>query len=701
MHERIRPALLAAVLAAAGAERAAAQVPAGGEFQVNTYTTGAQFSSSASSDEAGRFVVVWLGSQYGDRVAGQRFDAAGIRVGGEFRVDSSSPYLQYGTPRAALAPSGRFVVVWTDLGPPGLRYAWGRGFAADGSPVGSAFHLTPELSVRPAVAMNPAGDFTAVWTGDDGSEGGVVGARFVGSGERLGAEFRVNTFTTGPQGFPSMAADPQGNVVVVCRSVGQDGDSAGVFGQRFDAAGAPRGTEFRVNTYTTGAQQSPAVSVAADGRFVVAWSSAAVAGSGYGIFAQRFDASGLPAGPEFRAATASSYVNTPSVASDAAGNFVVTWTGILLDGSLGEIFGRRFSASGAARGAEFRVNTVTTGFQSGSVVASDATGNVVVTWTSPGQDGSDFGVFAQRFGGLLTAALAVDTLGGNGVFEPGEVVDVVPSWRNVSGAARTIGGTAVSFTGPLPATYQINTPFANYATIPNGATRACLDCYRVAVPTIARPVLHWDAVFDERLTPDAQGQEKPWRVHLGASFTDVAVASPFYRFVETLLHHSVTGGCGATTYCPGSSATREQMAVFVLVAKEGASYRPPACGTPVFLDVPAGSAFCPFIEELSRRGVVSGCGGGNYCPSAAVSREQMPVFVLRTLDPALDPPACTTPVFADVPASSSFCRWIEELARRGVVTGCGGGNYCPADPVTREQMAVFIAGTFGLTLYGP
>ena len=80
----------------------------------------------------------------------------------------------------------------------------------------------------------------------------------------------------------------------------------------------------------------------------------------------------------------------------------------------------------------------------------------------------------------------------------------------------------------------------------------------------------------------------------------------------------------------------------------------------------------------------------------------MAVFVLRTLDPALIPPACVPPnVFGDVPETSPFCRWIEELARRGVVTGCGGGNYCPTAAVTREQMGVFISATFGLTLYGP
>jgi hypothetical protein len=128
----------------------------------------------------------------------------------------------------------------------------------------------------------------------------------------------------------------------------------------------------------------------------------------------------------------------------------------------------------------------------------------------------------------------------------------------------------------------------------------------------------------------------------------------------------------------------------------------PACSPPnLYADVPETSPFCDVIEELTRRGVVGGCGGGNYCPAAAVTREQMPVFMLRLLDAALNPPACTTPMFADVPAGSPFCRWIEELARRGVVGGCGGGNYCPTAPVTREQMAVFLSGTFGLKLYGP
>jgi hypothetical protein len=212
-----------------------------------------------------------------------------------------------------------------------------------------------------------------------------------------------------------------------------------------------------------------------------------------------------------------------------------------------------------------------------------------------------------------------------------------------------------------------------------------------------------DASLLETIVPDAHGQAERWMLHVGRSFTDVPPTNQFYAFVEILLHHDVTAGCAAGVFCPAASVTREQMAVFLLAAREASGFAPPPCGTPVFGDVPPSSPFCRWIEELARRGVTGGCGNGNYCPATPVTREQMSVFVLRTLDPTLTPPACVagTEMFGDVPASSPFCRWIEELARRGVVSGCGNGDYCPTDPVTRGQMSVFLAAAFGLTLYGP
>jgi glucose/arabinose dehydrogenase len=186
-------------------------------------------------------------------------------------------------------------------------------------------------------------------------------------------------------------------------------------------------------------------------------------------------------------------------------------------------------------------------------------------------------------------------------------------------------------------------------------------------------------------------QIMPW------SFMDVPPGSSFAPFIGRLLNAGVTTGCGEEDYCPTASTDRAQMAVFVLRSADQ-SFVPPPCGaTPMFTDVPATSPYCRWIEELARRGVVSGCGNGRYCGEGAVTRAQMAVFTLATLEGSgYTPPACTTPMFSDVPAADPFCRWIEELARRGVVAGCGGGRYCPSQPVSRGEMSVFLVEGFGL-----
>jgi len=180
-------------------------------------------------------------------------------------------------------------------------------------------------------------------------------------------------------------------------------------------------------------------------------------------------------------------------------------------------------------------------------------------------------------------------------------------------------------------------------------------------------------------------------------FSDVPSSSPLWPFIQGLYAAEITSGCSPGVFCPNNVVTRDQMAVFLLVAKEGAGYSPPACTTPVFADVPCSSPFAPWVNELAARGVTSGCGGGNYCPATAVTRDQMAVFLLVALEgSSYSPPACTTPVFTDVPCSSGLARWVNEVAARGITSGCGGTSYCPANPVTRGQMAVFLTTAFGL-----
>jgi S-layer family protein len=695
----MKAAIRTATLLLAFAAAASAQTPAGGEFRVNTNPTSGYAVPRSAMEPDGDFVVVW-GS--GPGVIGRRFAASGAPRGSEFQINAYTTAPQ-GVPAVAVGSRGDSVVVWVALGH-GIP---GRRFDASGSAIGSEFLVntfTMGYQTWPNVGRASDGRFVVSWTSDfvDGSSSGIAARRFDASGNPIGSEFVVNTYTTGYQEFGHLAVEANGNFVVVWEDHNnRDGSGSAIFGQRYDASGNRLGSEFQVNSYTTGNQRIPSVSVSPAGGFVVAWSSEFGDGSAYGMFARRFDASGNAVGDDFVVnayTTGGQGAALGAVAHDARGNFVVTWVG---QGGTGSgSLAQRFNASGARRGVEFRANTNTTFGVFSSSVASDSVGNFVVVWEQRNYF-AGLGAFAQRFGGLGAAALTVDSPG-NQVLEPGETVDVRPTWRNFNGAPQSFSGTLTGITGPAGPTYTITDPAGNYGTVANDATGQCADCYAVSVSNPAmRPAMHWDASAVESIVPDTQGQQKQWLLHVGVSFTDVATASPFYRFIETLLHHGVTSGCSPTQYCPANATTREQMAVLVLVAKEGTVYVPTACTTPMFSDVPASNPFCRWIEELARRGVVAGCGGGNYCPGDPVTREQMAVFVLRTLDPTLNPPACGPPAFTDVPASSPFCRWIEELVRRGVVTGCGGSNYCPATAVTREQMSVFISGTFGLALYGP
>jgi len=410
--------LVSLLLCLLGAAVAQAQ-PVGPEFRVNTYTTSFQDNPSVAADSFGNFVVVWRSNdQDGDSrgVFGQRYASSGTPLGPEFQVNTFTTAPQE-DPSVAADPSGNFVVVWTspqDGGP--VFGVFGQRYASTGEPLGPEFlvnTVTAGNQDRPSVAADASGNFVAVWTGQDGLFTGVFGQRYASSGTPLGPEFLVNTYTTYFQGSPSVATDASGNFVVVWMSNGgnvpQDGSYSGVFGQRYASSGTPLGPEFRVNTYTDYNQSYPSVTSDPSGNFVVVWTSGADQdGSAYGVFGQRYASSGALLGSEFRVNTyTTGQQYRPVVAADASGSFVVVWESNGGDGSGYGVFGQRYASSGAPDGPEFRVNTYTTSDQDGPVVASDASGNLVVVWESSNQDGSDNGVFGQRYSAACEASVQV------------------------------------------------------------------------------------------------------------------------------------------------------------------------------------------------------------------------------------------------------------------------------------------------------
>jgi len=152
--------------------------------------------------------------------------------------------------------------------------------------------------------MDGGGSFVVVWlsrdSNQDGHNAGIFGRRYDSAGAALGAEFQVNVHTTGTQSFPRVASDDAGNFVVVWDSVGQDSDGYAVFARRYDSAGLPLDGEFQVNTYTTRHQADAGLSVDGAGNFVIVRYSDGQDGDSYGVFGRRYDSSGVAQGAEFQ-----------------------------------------------------------------------------------------------------------------------------------------------------------------------------------------------------------------------------------------------------------------------------------------------------------------------------------------------------------------------------------------------------------------
>lgn len=254
-----------------------------------------------------------------------------------------------------------------------------------------------------AVSIAPDGNYVVVWSSQsqDGSGFGVYGQRYNKSGVALGGEFLINQTTTSDQKWATVATDGAGNFVVVWNSDNQDGSGAGVYARRYDSSGVALSGEFLVNTTTALDQDSPSVGMADDGRFVIVWEGNG-SGDSSGIFGRLYDRTGSAAGNEFLINTSTFGTQSdPAVAMNADGRFVAVW-----DDNAG-FQGRLFDASGTPQGNQF---TIDSSISSGNgSVAMGSAGNFVATWR---ETIIDRAIFAQRFdstGSTIGGQIGVNT----------------------------------------------------------------------------------------------------------------------------------------------------------------------------------------------------------------------------------------------------------------------------------------------------
>ena len=117
------------------------------------------------------------------------------------------------------------------------------------------------------------------------------------AGAAAGSEFLVNTRVAGDQFDSSVGSLANGGFVVAWTSIGQDAASSyGIYAQRYDSSGVAQGSEFRVNTQSIGDQFDATVATLSNGGFIIAWDSAGQDGGGSGVYAQRYDTAGMALG---------------------------------------------------------------------------------------------------------------------------------------------------------------------------------------------------------------------------------------------------------------------------------------------------------------------------------------------------------------------------------------------------------------------
>lgn len=314
-------------------------------------------------------------------------------------------------PSIASSGNGQFVVVWQSDDSTALR---AQRILVDGSPVGSEIvcnDATDYGAVGSRVGMNASGGFVVSWSDVEiaGQGSDVKARRYDSNGNALGAEFVVNSYTTGSQTFSDIDVQPSGAFVVAWSSTGGDGD---ILAQRFDPTGQPVGSVIQVAPATDD-RMDPQIAVDDGGSFIVAWKLRDLdLPMPNQIQARRFASDGQPQGGVLEVSDLSTFTNSEvALDSNGSGQFVVAWAAYVDPVSDHDIFARRYDSSGAAQGAAFQVNAATSSYQIQPDVSVNEDGSFQVAWFADGPspsfrdiDGQSFHADGSRSGGLWTAS---------------------------------------------------------------------------------------------------------------------------------------------------------------------------------------------------------------------------------------------------------------------------------------------------------
>jgi len=575
------------------------------------------------------------------------------------------------------------------------------------------------------VEIGKNGDFIVTWSEFD-PLGEIVGRRFDTQTTPLGDTFPVNAVSTGNQLESTIARDAEGRFVVVWTD-----NYTRIFGRRFDADGTPLGGNFQVSLSTPLTADYPFVASDPSGNFVVVWTSSVAGGS---VVGRRFDSSGVPLSGEFTVNAEQPGLQTAMGLAMTAAGFVVAWGG---DGAGGPgIFSRLFDPSGAAVGGDIQVNSVplVNPVRAPDVAMSDS-GDFVVVWDDEtGNNG--YAVMGRRFDSAGIPAGDVFPISdtSDSALEPRVVSDsagnFLVTWTSVheilGGEESSIyarfydlGGLPVSdefqvneiTTGqqflPLPAIGEdgsfvvVFTSGSGYAYDIKGRKSGVRAAPQIVLDRNEAVALSPDGCCLGNGVLDPGETIVPRTAWVNDTAGDVALsgtaplltgpAGPVYTVNDGAASYGTIPAGQTATCIDGAdcySITVSEPAVRPVQHWDAQLQETLSIGVPKtwrlhvgesFPDLLPGEPFYPFIENLFHNGITGGCAGGGYCPTNPVTRAQMAVFLLKSkFGSAHIPPPCTGTVFTDVP--------------------CTGGAF---DPWIEELAGLGITGGCGGTNYCP
>jgi hypothetical protein len=392
--------------------------PKGAEVVINSTTAGNQVLPNLSVDLTTDLVVVaWIDNGDSGHVKLARYDKNGKRDNGavEQQVSETKTGEQvqpaFASPRVTNLQlgDGSFVAAWTSENGDGNGYGvMARRYGVDGKPKAGEFKVNTyatDNQWRPDVAADQAGNFVVVWesAGQDGDLEGIYGQRYLNTGAKNGAEFRIAVQSANEQTRPKVAMQPTGGFAVAFETYGAAGGAGYDIGVRcFDKNGAALSQDVLANTFTTGAQTRPQIASVPDGsgRFIVTWQSYDQLGIGKqdDVYARLFNASCQPLGDPFLVNTVTEgSAGLPSVEADLNGNFTIAWQEYkdATDGF--NVWAQRYDTKGVAVGAAFRIHDWVKGDQTEPSVTYLPDGALVITYTTAGEDEEGTAIKAVKY----------------------------------------------------------------------------------------------------------------------------------------------------------------------------------------------------------------------------------------------------------------------------------------------------------------